>query len=231
MNLYEIRRKLLMGEPLSKINLRVTFYSRVSTENKEQQKSLINQITYFKEMIESNNNWIYVEGYVDEGISGTSASKRNNFMKMINDAYKDKFQELSKELTKEEVDEKEYARILSELFVIDLFDLNSKVSNTDIGGIDLFYPSTRGDFAKTEESGMYKYIESNVYGGRKQTLPVVTSAVATVEATKYEGKITTDENAYKATVDITYKKDLEYPTKVYLTLVHSDNKLFVINIK
>ena len=147
------------------------------------------------------------------------------------DAYKDKFQELSKELTKEEVDEKEYARILSELFVIDLFDLNSKVSNTDIGGIDLFYPSTRGDFAKTEESGMYKYIESNVYGGRKQTLPVVTSAVATVETTKYEGKITTDENAYKATVDITYKKDLEYPTKVYLTLVHSDNKLFVINIK
>ena len=147
------------------------------------------------------------------------------------DAYKDKFQELSKELTKEEVDEKEYARILSELFVIDLFDLNSKVSNTDIGGIDLFYPSTRIDFAKTEESGMYKYIESNVYGGRKQTLPVVTSAVATVESTKYEGKITTDENAYKATVDITYKKDLEYPTKVYLTLVHSDNKLFVINIK
>ena len=147
------------------------------------------------------------------------------------EAYKSKFQELSKALTKEVVDEEEYAKILSELFVIDLFDLNSKVSNTDIGGVDLFYPKTRGDFVKTEEDGMYKYIESNVYGGRKQSLPVVKSAISTIEKTAYTGKVTNDENAYKATVDITYERDLEYPTKVYLTLVHVDNKLYVINIK
>ena len=147
------------------------------------------------------------------------------------EAYKNKFQELSKCLAKEVVDEDEYAKILSELFVIDLFDLNSKVSNTDIGGADLFYPKTRNDFVKTEEDKMYKYIESDVYGGRKQSLPVVKSAVATVEKTSYNGKVTTDENAYKATVDITYEKDLEYPTKVYLTLVHNENKLYVINIK
>ena len=147
------------------------------------------------------------------------------------EAYKDKFQELSKALTKETVDDKEYAKILSELFVIDLFDLNSKVSNTDIGGADLFYPKTRNDFVKTEEDGMYKYVESNVYGGRKQSLPVVKSAIATIESFNYTGNVTTDPNAYKAVVDITYEKDLEYPTKVYLTLVHSDNKLYVINLK
>jgi hypothetical protein len=145
--------------------------------------------------------------------------------------YKDKFQELSKCLNKEEVDEEEYAKLLSELFVIDLFDLNSKVSNTDVGGRELFYKDTRDAFVKTMEDNMYKGIESNVYGNRKQELPVVTGAVATVEKTAYTGKVTNDENAYKATVDITYKKDLEYPTKVYLTLVHSEDKLFIINIK
>jgi len=37
-------------------------------------------------MIKNNNNWIYVDGYIDEGITGTSDIKRNNFMKMIEDA-------------------------------------------------------------------------------------------------------------------------------------------------
>ncbi len=91
MDLYTIRKKLNMGISLSSINLRVTYYSRVSTEHMEQKSSLKNQIEYFEEMIKNNNNWIYVKGYVDDGISGTSAVKRDNFMKMIEDAKNDKF--------------------------------------------------------------------------------------------------------------------------------------------
>ena len=91
MELYTIRKQLNMGYPLTSIKLRVTYYSRVSTDHLEQQKSLKNQIEHFDETIRNNKNWTYVQGYVDDGISGTTDYKRDNFMKMINDAKDGKF--------------------------------------------------------------------------------------------------------------------------------------------
>ena len=91
MDLYKIREQLNMGISLSNIKLRVTDYVRVSTNHLEQHKSLLNQIEHFEEMIKSNSNWTYIPGYVDDGITGTSDVKRDNFMKMIDDAKKNKF--------------------------------------------------------------------------------------------------------------------------------------------
>lgn len=91
MNLLKIREQLNLGIPLSQINLRVTNYSRVSTDHLEQQSSLKNQQDYFKEMIKNNLYWTHIQGYVDEGISGTTDYKRTNFMKMIEDAKLGKF--------------------------------------------------------------------------------------------------------------------------------------------
>ena len=91
MDLYTIRHKLSMGMPLTSIKLKVTDYSRVSTDHKEQQNSLKNQIEHFDEMIKNTPAWTYIDGYVDEGISGTTDYKRNNFMKMIEDAKNNKF--------------------------------------------------------------------------------------------------------------------------------------------
>lgn len=91
MDLYKIRQELMLGKPISNISLRVTYYSRVSTDSKEQKKSLQNQESHFKEMIKNNKSWTYVKGYTDEGISGTTSKKREKFIKMINDAKEDKF--------------------------------------------------------------------------------------------------------------------------------------------
>lgn len=91
MNLIDIRNKLNIGTNLSNINLRVTYYVRVSTDNVMQINSLNNQVEFFYDMIKNNSNWEYVDGYVDEGISGTTDYKRDNFMKMINDAKNGKF--------------------------------------------------------------------------------------------------------------------------------------------
>ena len=91
MNLIEIRNKLIQGIPIHEIPLRVTYYSRVSTYHIEQHSSLINQQYHFEELINNNPNWTYITGYIDEGITGTSDIKRNNFMKMINDSKKDLF--------------------------------------------------------------------------------------------------------------------------------------------
>ncbi len=145
--------------------------------------------------------------------------------------YKEKFKDLKKVLNEEEIDYKEYAKVVAELFAIDFYDLNSKVSNTDVGGLDFVYKSARKDFAKTAENGIYKYIESNVYGGRKQVLPVVKEAKATITEAKYEGKTVQDENGYTADVEITYDKDLGYPPKVNLTIVHSNDKLYIVVVK
>lgn len=91
MDLYTVRQQLNMGIPLTHMNLRVTDYSRVSTDHDEQKSSLKNQIEHFDEMIKNNPNWTYVKGYVDEGITGTSDIKRDRFMQMIDDGKSGKF--------------------------------------------------------------------------------------------------------------------------------------------
>ena len=91
MDLYKIRQELNMGVQLTQMELRVTHYSRVSTEHLEQKKSLKHQIDHFDKVIKDNPKWTYVKGYVDDGISGTSDIKRDNFMQMIEDARNNKF--------------------------------------------------------------------------------------------------------------------------------------------
>lgn len=91
MDLYSVRKKLSDGVILQHISLRVTYYSRVSTDDIKQINSLKNQMSYFYEMIKQNENWIYVDGYIDEGITGTSDVKRDDFMRMISDAKEGKF--------------------------------------------------------------------------------------------------------------------------------------------
>lgn len=91
MDLYTVRKQLNMGMPLTSIKLRVTDYARVSTDTHEQKKSLQNQVEHFEQYIKENPNWAYAGSYVDDGITGTSDVKRDNFMKMIEDARSGKF--------------------------------------------------------------------------------------------------------------------------------------------
>jgi len=91
LDLYTVRNKIIAGVPIQDLKLKVTFYARVSTDKDEQLHSLAAQISYFKEYIEKVSNWEFINGYIDEGISGTSVNKREDFLKMINDARQSKF--------------------------------------------------------------------------------------------------------------------------------------------
>jgi len=84
-------RQLLRTRSIYDIPLRVTYYARVSSESDEQLNSLGNQISYYDELIKRNHNWTFVPGYIDEGLSGISTKKRENFNRMIEDAAEDKF--------------------------------------------------------------------------------------------------------------------------------------------
>lgn len=63
--------------------LRVAAYCRVSTDNEEQINSYNAQKNYYTQRIEENPEWEMAGIFADEGISGTSLKKRNEFNKMI----------------------------------------------------------------------------------------------------------------------------------------------------
>ena len=90
MDIHSIRHLLKM-KSIYDIPLRVTYYARVSSESDEQLNSLGNQITYYEDLIKRNRNWTFVPGYIDEGLSGISTKKRENFNRMIEEAAEDRF--------------------------------------------------------------------------------------------------------------------------------------------
>ena len=65
---------------------RVAAYARVSTDSDEQFTSYEAQIDYYTKYISDRKDWVFVEVYADEGISGTSTKHREGFNRMIADA-------------------------------------------------------------------------------------------------------------------------------------------------
>lgn len=62
---------------------RVAAYCRVSTNSADQQNSYSRQIETYTKLIGNRRDWEFAEIYADEGISGMSAEKRPEFLRMI----------------------------------------------------------------------------------------------------------------------------------------------------
>lgn len=141
--------------------------------------------------------------------------------------FKEKFMLLKDELKKDKINEENYASLVSELFVIDFFSLDSSLNKNDIGGIQFIYKDYQSDFVNYAKDGIYKYVENNIYNDRKQELPLVKNTeIKSIE--EQEGTFKNDvddDKAYVVKVLIEYEKDLEYPKEVELTVIHSNNKL------
>ena len=91
MNLYTVRINIMKDIPLQELNLRVCFYARVSTDKDEQLHFLQSQIYFFNDYISKVPNWDFVGSYIDEGISGIQVKKREEFLRMIEDAKRHKY--------------------------------------------------------------------------------------------------------------------------------------------
>ena len=90
MDIHTVRQQL-RTKSIYDIPLRVTYYARVSSESDEQLNSLENQIRYYEDLIRKNRAWTFVPGYIDEGLSGISTKKRENFNRMIDEAAEGRF--------------------------------------------------------------------------------------------------------------------------------------------
>ena len=132
---------LVNGKTIFDLPLRVAYYARVSTEKEEQLHSLDNQITYFREYIKSNKNWQFIDGYIDEGITGTSSKKRENFMRMIEDGKNKKFdlivtKEVSR-FSRDTIDSLLYTRKLLEYNVCVYFTSDNIITASNDGELRL----------------------------------------------------------------------------------------------
>ncbi len=141
MTIQEMKQEFFLGKTIFDLKLKVTYYARVSTAKEEQINSLENQITFFEEYIKKNSNWIFVQGYVDEGISGTTSLKRENFMRMIEDAKEKKFdlivaKEVSR-FSRDTIDSLLYTRKLLEYDVSVYFLSDNIITSSNDGELRL----------------------------------------------------------------------------------------------
>ncbi len=146
--------------------------------------------------------------------------------------YKDTFKELKNILSKEVVNEEDYVSTISKLFIIDFYTLDNKVTNQDIGGIQYVHPDYSLNLQEKAKNTIYKYVMSNVYGDRNQELPIINKVdIINISRTTYDYKTVKDTNAYSVELSFDYNKDLGYSKTATLTVIHKENKLYIIEVK
>ena len=85
-----IPAKPIAEQEAMKRKLQVAAYCRVSTEEEEQQSSYEAQCSYYTDKIMTNPEWTMAGIFADEGITGTSTKKRDDFNRMIRKCKKKK---------------------------------------------------------------------------------------------------------------------------------------------
>ena len=150
-----------------KKNLRVAAYCRVSTKKDEQLNSYENQRDYYTEKIMANPNWTMADIFADEGITGTSACKRKDFLRMIRQCRKGKIDMiLAKSVSRfarNTVDTLSYTRELRSMGIPVIFEeqnINSIYPESE------FLITIHGAFAQSESEG----ISSRVKWGKHQAM-------------------------------------------------------------
>ncbi len=152
-----------------------------------------------------------------------------------NETYRKMFDELKEILQEKEVDYEKYAKKISEMFIYDFYSLEDKIAKNDIGGISFIHKTALPNFLENAESTYYKYVESNIYGNRKQSLPMVDKiTLGEIDRVEYAyGEDKTDEEAYVIKVTWNYTKDefSDYQKEATLTLVKEDKILYIVELK
>lgn len=175
----------------------------------------------------------YQEFFNSDTGSVTVVSKMDDYPYYLNSnatrLYKKYYKLLEEELKDSKVDEKEYAKLVAQLFSIDFYTLSNKLTNQDIGGIQFISPSLQEKFSSESKNTVYKYIENNISGKRTQELPEVKKVeVSNIETVSYNKSNLSDSSAFKVLVELEYVVDLGYPESLELFFIHEDNKLVLV---
>jgi len=144
-----------------------------------------------------------------------------------NELYKSIFDDLKITLDLEDVNYEDYAKYITELFVIDFYSLSNKTSKNDVGGIQYIEPTLKENIILNATNTIYKYININ----NKKELPEVVN----IETTKIEeASYKIDSVSYESYIielNWEYKEDLEYEDSGIFTVIKDDNKLYIVEKK
>lgn len=147
--------------------LRVAAYCRVSTDDEEQLTSYEAQKNYYTDKIMTNPNWTMAGIFADEGITGTSARKRPEFLKMIRRCRQKKIDlVLVKSISRfarNTVDCLNYIRALRQLGIAVVFEkenINTLESDSEM------IITMMGAFAQAESESM----SQNIRWGKRQAM-------------------------------------------------------------
>lgn len=80
-----------MSSDFSSPMRRVAIYGRVSTPHEAQISAMDNQKQWYEDEAARHDDWLVVARYYDEGITGTNAKKRPQFLKMLAAAHRKEF--------------------------------------------------------------------------------------------------------------------------------------------
>ncbi len=151
----------------SKRQLRVAAYCRVSTDDEEQLTSYEAQKNYYTDKIMTNKEWTMAGIFADEGITGTSARKRPEFLRMIRQCKQGKIDiVLTKSISRfarNTVDCLNYVRALKELGIAVIFE-KENMNTLEIDSEILI--TILGAFAQSESES----ISANVRWGIRQAM-------------------------------------------------------------
>ena len=151
----------------SKRQLRVAAYCRVSTDDEEQLTSYEAQKNYYTDKIMTNKEWTMAGIFADEGITGTSARKRPEFLRMIRQCKQGKiYIVLTKSISRfarNTVDCLNYVRALKELGIAVIFE-KENMNTLEIDSEILI--TMLGAFAQSESES----ISANVRWGIRQAM-------------------------------------------------------------
>ena len=147
--------------------LRVAAYCRVSTKEEDQANSYEVQKEYYSDKIMSNTAWTMAGIFADKGITGTSAKKREDFMRMIRHCRQKKIDViLTKSVSRfsrNTVDCLYYIRALKQLGIAVIFEKENINSLEEDSELRI---TLSGAFAQSESES----ISANVTWGKRRAM-------------------------------------------------------------
>lgn len=148
-----------------------------------------------------------------------------------NELMKTEFNILKKNLESNEIDEEAYATSIAKLFIIDLYTMTNKINKYDVGGVDYVFPSGIDNLKLNVTDTIYKYLEDNSNGKRKQELPEVKSITLenSEQAEMKIGEITYP--GYKINLNWEYIINLEYDDSGEIIVIKDESKYFIVEKK
>ena len=142
--------------------------------------------------------------------------------------YKNEFKILKTNLENNNINYQEYAKSISKMFIIDLYNLNNKKNMYDVGGIVFVYPDARDNFKTNVTNTLYKYMKDINDGKRKQQLPEIKSVeVKSINDNKYN-IAESEYEGYKVIIHAEYVKDLGYDKDSEIVIIKNDKYLYIV---